>query len=60
MPFQDTLMQRSVGMLNVDSCMSGPISGISSSPVLQDIMMDALKHSDDPTSKLNKFNSFND
>ena len=55
-------MQRSVGVLNIDSCVTGPISAISSSPVLQDIMMDALKHASDPTtvskrsSNLTKFN----
>ena len=42
------LMQRSVAVINTDTCVCGPIASPAASPVLQDIVVNALKMADDP------------
>ena len=44
------VMHRTVGMVNTDICVSGPVVKPQSSPVLRDIVVESLKHSSDPTS----------
>ncbi len=48
------LMQRSVGLVNTDICVSGPIVKPQASPVLKDIVINALKQADDPTTEGNR------
>ena len=43
------IMHRTVGMVNTDICVSGPIAKPQSSPVLRDIVVESLKHASDPT-----------
>ena len=43
------LQQRTVGLVNTDNCVSGPIVKPQASPVMRDIVVDALKHAEDPT-----------
>lgn len=43
------LMHRTVGLVNTDMCVSGPIAKPQASPVLKDIVVKALKMADDPT-----------
>ena len=45
------LMQRTVGLVNTDICVSGPICKPQTSPVLKDITINALKMADDPTTE---------
>ena len=45
------LSDRSVGLVNTDICVSGPIAKPQASPVLKDIVYEALKNADDPYSK---------
>lgn len=44
-------MQRGVGLVNTDICVSGPIAKPQASPVLKDAVINALKMADDPTSE---------
>ena len=44
------LMQRTVGLVNTDICVSGPIVKPQASPVLKDVVLNGLKMADDPTS----------
>ena len=43
------LMGRTVGLVNTDICVSGPIVKPQASPVLKDTVVNALKMADDPT-----------
>ena len=43
------LMNRAVGLVNTDICVSGPIAKPQASPVLKDSVKNALKMADDPT-----------
>ena len=43
------IMHRTVGIINTDICVSGPIVKPRASPVLRDIVRDSLKHASDPT-----------
>ena len=43
------LMQRTVGLVNTDICVSGPIVKPQASPVLKDVVLNGLKMADDPT-----------
>ena len=45
------LMSRTVGLVNTDICVSGPIVKPQASPVLKDIVVNALKMADDPTTE---------
>ena len=45
------LMSRTVGLVNTDICVSGPIVKPQASPVLKDIVINALKMADDPTTE---------
>ena len=45
------LMSRTVGLVNTDICVSGPIAKPQASPVLKDIVINALKMADDPTTE---------
>ena len=38
------LQQRTVGLVNTDTCVSGPIAKLQSSPVMRDIVMNSLKY----------------
>ena len=38
-----------MGLVNTDICVSGPIAKPQASPVLTDVVIDGLKHADDPT-----------
>ena len=40
---------RTVGVVNTDICVSGPISKTQSSPVLRDVVREAFKKTSDPT-----------
>ena len=42
-------MQRTVGLVNTDICVTGPIAKPSASPVLKDLVKNALENADDPT-----------
>ena len=42
------LMQRSIAVINTDTCVAGPIASPAASPVLQGIVVNALKMADDP------------
>ncbi len=42
------IMNRGVGLVNTDICVSGPIVKPQSSPVLQDVVIDGLKHASIP------------
>ena len=48
---QSKLMQRTVGLVNTDICVTGPIANIKASPVLKDVAKNALKNVDDPTTE---------
>ena len=43
------LMHRTVGLVNTDICVSGPIAKPQASPVFKDSVINALKMADDPT-----------
>jgi N-acetylated-alpha-linked acidic dipeptidase len=43
------LMHRTVGMVNTDICVAGPIAKPQSSPVLKDVTLNSLKMASDPT-----------
>ena len=43
------IMHRTVGIINTDICVSGPIVKPRASPVLRDVVRDSLKHASDPT-----------
>ena len=45
------LMQRSVGLVNTDICVCGPIVEPQASPVFKDLVTNALKMADDFTSE---------
>ena len=45
------LMHRTVGLVNTDICVSGTIAKPQASPVLKDIVINALKLADDPTTE---------
>ena len=45
------LMQRTVGLVNTDICVSGSIVKPQASPVLKDSVLNALKMADDPTTE---------
>lgn len=45
------LMSRAVGLVNTDICVSGPIVKPQASPVLKDMVVNALKMADDPTTE---------
>ena len=45
------VMHRTVGMVNTDICVSGPVVKPQSSPVLRDVVVESLKHASDPTSE---------
>ena len=44
------VMHRTVGIVNTDICVSGPVVKPQSSPVLRDVVAESLKHASDPTS----------
>ena len=43
------IMHRTVALINTDICVCGPIVKPRASPVLRDVVTDALKHASDPT-----------
>ena len=43
------LMHRTVGLVNTDICVSGPIAKPQAAPVLKDLVFNSLKMADDPT-----------
>ena len=43
------IMHRTVALINTDICVCGPIVKPRASPVLRDVVKDALKHASDPT-----------
>ncbi len=45
------VMSRTVGLVNTDICVSGPIAFPQSSPVLRDVVIDGLKHASVPVAK---------
>jgi hypothetical protein len=51
------IMDRMVGVVNTDICVSGPIAKPQASPVLRDIVKEALQHASDPTSGKDYFPS---
>ncbi len=42
---------RAVALINTDTCTSGPIAYPQASPILQDVVLEALKHASDPTAE---------
>jgi N-acetylated-alpha-linked acidic dipeptidase len=44
------LMHRGVSVLNVDTCVTGPIALLQATPLLKDVALRSLKMADDPTS----------
>ena len=44
-------MQRTVGLINTDTCVCGPIASPAASPVLKDVVVNALKMADDPATE---------
>ena len=44
-------MNRAVGLVNTDICVSGPIVNPQASPVLKDSVINALKMADNPTTE---------
>ena len=47
-------MHRTVGLVNTDICVSGPIVKPQSSPVLRDVVVESLKHASDPTTEIDR------
>ena len=47
-------MQRTVGLVNTDTCVCGPIAAPSASPILKDTVVNALKMADDPTTEISR------
>ena len=45
------IMHRTVGLVNTDICVSGPIVKPQASPVLRDVVVESLKHASDPTTE---------
>ena len=43
------LQYRTVGVVNTDICVAGPVSKAQASPIMRDIVIEAFKHASDPT-----------